>query len=62
MTLASDLASLVTVWPSTSSSGHELHGVTGLALDLVDHQDVADGDLLLAAAGADDRVHVKLTL
>jgi len=39
----------------------QLHGVAGLA-DLVDEQDVADGDLLLATTCAHNRVHVSYSL
>ena len=37
------------------------HDVAGLA-DLVDEQDVADGDLLLATTCAHNRVHVSYSL
>ena len=40
----------------------QVDAVAGLAVHLVDDEDVADGDLLLAAASANDRVHVELTL
>src|SRR5664280_969163 len=40
----------------------QLDAVTGLALHLVDDEDVADGHFLLTAACANDRVHVGLTL
>src|SRR3954451_1490167 len=42
--------------------GGQLERVAGLTADLVDDDDVADGNLLLTAASADDRVHVKLAL
>ena len=35
-------------------------GAAGLAVDLVDLKDVADRELLLAAASADNRVHREL--
>src|SRR3954452_2327753 len=43
-------------------NGGQLDGVAGLRLHSVHDDDVADGHLLLTAASADDRVHVKLTL
>ena len=47
--------------PVDEKQRREVHAGAGLARDLVDDEDVANGDLLLAAAGADDRVHVELT-
>ena len=52
---------MVTLSPSTRSSGGQLDGAPGSTGDAVELDDVADGDLLLAAAGADDRVHPGLT-
>src|SRR5450631_293610 len=40
----------------------EVDAVAGLALHLVDDEDVADRNLFLTAACANDRVHVGLTL
>ena len=40
----------------------EVDVVAGLALHFVDDEDVSDGDLLLTAACANDRVHLELTL
>ncbi len=63
LTLASCSASLVTVPPSTSEQRRAASTLSpALAADLVDHEDVADGDLLLAATSAHDRVHVSYSL
>ena len=51
-------ASVVTVLPVDEQQRRQLKVVTGRAEQAVESRtDVADGDLLLAAAGADDRVH-----
>ena len=55
--LASGLASVVTVSPSTRSSAGQLTRGARLTGEPVDLDDVADSDLLLAATSADDRVH-----
>ena len=62
VTLASAAASLVTVSPSTSSSAGSSTVSPGSPCEPVDLEDVADGDLLLAAASAHDRVHRRDSL
>jgi hypothetical protein len=51
----------VTVVTVDEQQGRQGDGVAGCALDLVDEQHVADGDLLLATASAHNRVHVVLS-
>ena len=51
------LASVVTAVAVDEQERGQRDGVAGLAGDPVDLEDVADGDLVLPAAGADDRVH-----
>src|SRR4029079_15803759 len=41
--------------------GGEVNAIAGLATDLVDDEDVADRDLLLAATSANNRVHGELS-
>ena len=55
--MPSFFASVVTVSPSTSMTAGSDNGHAHVAVATVDLDDVADGDLLLAAAAADDRVH-----
>ena len=62
VTLARAAASAVTWSPSTSRSGRELEGAPGSTGDAVDGNEVSNGNLLLPAACADNRVHLELTL